>query len=120
MSNDHLKIGETGEKIAADFLSEQGYKIIERRYRCRMGEIDIIAGQGETLVFVEVKTRRGMGYGSPAEAVGCAKQAKIIRTAQFYLLGKGLADCHFRFDVTEVVMAGEKVSVNHIPNAFGG
>lgn len=120
MGSNHLTTGELGEKAAADFLATNGYKIIATRYRCKIGEIDIIAWQGSTLVFVEVKTRRGYGYGAPGEAVGRAKQAKIIRTAQFYLRGKGLDDCRFRFDVTEIVVLGDKVSINHITNAFGG
>jgi putative endonuclease len=78
-------LGRTGERLAAERLLECGYRILERNFRCRYGEIDIIAEEGQELVFVEVKTRRGVRYGLPEEAVTARKQRTIIQVASHYL-----------------------------------
>lgn len=110
------EVGARYEQIAAVYLVDHGYKILERNFRCRSGEIDIIARDKKTVVFVEVKYRASAGYGSPLEAVTRQKQRKIIRVAQWYLHIHGYdmsADC--RFDVVAI----EGTEVTLIQNAFG-
>ena len=103
------------EQLAAEFLEEKGYRILERNFRCRQGEIDIIAVDRDCLVFLEVKYRRDEQMGSGAEAVGPAKQRRIIRCAQYYLMRHAdCADMPCRFDVVSV--CGEKVTLYR--NAF--
>ena len=114
------ELGQRGEECAAAFLERKGYRIAARNYRAKVGEIDIIAWQDrETLVFVEVKTRTGLSYGKPAEAVNYYKQRKIIRTAQWYLLQKHIDGCRCRFDVIEVyAMTAGAWKVRQIEGAF--
>jgi len=114
------QLGRAGEDEAAAFLKRKGYVLAARNYRAKVGEIDIIAWQdAQTLVFVEVKTRTGLSYGKPAEAVNYAKQRKIIRTAQWYLLQKHIAGCRCRFDVIEVyAMTVGAWRVRQIEGAF--
>ena len=110
--------GKLGENAACVYLKKKRYAILARNYRKRFGEIDIIAQRKSKIVFVEVKTRSGAGYGMPSEAVDYYKQQKIIKTAQSYLLEHRL-DGEIAFDVIEVLLSGGKVlSVNHIENAF--
>lgn len=113
-------LGRQGEQIAADFLQEQGYVICARNFRAPVGEIDIIARRGEVLAFVEVKTRRGNRYGTPAQAVNFHKQKKIIQTASWFLRQKHLEDkCFCRFDVVEVYALPQgQWQVHHLPGAF--
>ncbi len=119
MTEERLTLGRWGEEEAVRFLRRLGMKIIERNLRTPVGEIDIIARHGQTLVFIEVKTRRSNLFGTPQEAVGRFKQRQIVRTAQWYLnsgKGKGLQP---RFDVIAILTIGGKTEVEHIPNAFG-
>ena len=106
--------GAAGEQIARDFLAGKGAKILEMNYRRPTGEIDIIARQGKTLLFVEVKRRSSLRYGRPAEAVDRQKQSHILRTAQLYLQENRLTDVPVRFDVIEVLPG----QIRHIENAF--
>ena len=106
--------GTQGERDARDFLVGSGADILEMNYRRPTGEIDIVARQGQTILFVEVKRRSSLRYGRPAEAVNPAKQAHIARTALLYLQENGLADAPVRFDVIEI-LPGE---IRHIENAF--
>lgn len=105
--------GAQAEEKAARFLEGLGYAILDRNFRSKMGEIDIIARDGETVVFVEVRARSGRGFGSPAETVTHLKQRKIIKTAAFYSQIKRL-DCPLRFDVVSI----EAGALDHIPDAF--
>ena len=107
-------IGSQGEADARAFLAGKGVKVLDTNYRRPTGEIDIIARQGGTLLFIEVKRRSSLRYGRPAEAVDRKKQAHILRTALLYLQEKRLGDVPVRFDVIEV-MPGE---IRHIENAF--
>ena len=107
-------IGAQGEADAKAFLLQKGAKILEANYRRPTGEIDIIARQGKTLLFVEVKRRSSLRYGRPAEAVDRAKQGHILRTAALYMQEKGLDDAPVRFDVIEVLPG----QIRHIENAF--
>jgi putative endonuclease len=112
-------LGKWGEEQAARFLRRQGMKIVERNLRTPVGEIDIVARQRGTLVFVEVKTRRGSGYGEPQEAVGPVKQRQILRAASWYLNETRLRNLQPRFDVVAVRCSGDSPLIEHIANAFG-
>lgn len=111
-------LGRRGERLAAHFLERAGLRIIARRFRLRCGEIDLIALDRELVVFVEVKTRRGRGYGTPAESVTPLKQRKIARTALAFLTGRGWHERPCRFDVVEVIDTGKTPEIRHIPDAF--
>lgn len=109
---------ETGseyESAAAAFLERKGFRLLEKNFRCRTGEIDLIMQDGDTLVFVEVKFRssRSMGFGE--ESVNLRKQQTIYKVAQFYLLKRQLGEPNCRFDVVAVDGNGE---IRHLENAF--
>jgi putative endonuclease len=110
--------GETGESLAAAYLARNGYQIVARNYRCCFGEIDIVAREGKTLVFIEVKSRRSEAYGDPQLAVGPAKQKKISRIALHYLSQANLPPSPARFDVVAVKFLPEGTRVELIRNAF--
>ena len=113
------RLGRAGEDLAAAYLEERDYRIAARNYRVPAGEIDIVAVKGRTVIFVEVKTRRSVRCGTPAQAVGWYKQQKIIRTAYWFLQQAGISECECRFDVMEVYAGeGEAWQVRHIPGAF--
>ena len=109
-------LGPWGEALAADYLRKQGYQIVGANYRCRFGEIDLIAKDGEYLVFCEVKYRSDGRKGSPLEAVSTGKQRTIFRCAMFYLSENHIEDMPCRFDVIGI----EGTKVTHIKNAFAG
>jgi len=114
-----IVLGNLGESAAADYLSNTGYDILERKYRLKIGEIDIIAKKDNVIVFIEVKTRRSTKYGSPAEAVTYRKQQKIMNTALCYLKQIDQNNACCRFDVMEIFLAELNViKYNHIMNAF--
>ncbi len=110
--------GKQGEDVAERFLVNEGYKLVERNYRCAAGEVDLIVLDGRVIVFVEVKTRSGDRFGSPFEAVEWRKQRKMVRAAQFFLSQKGLHQRDARFDVIGISWPGEEPTVEHIKNAF--
>ena len=119
MTIERLRLGNSGEEIAGKFLEKSGYRIIARNYRCKLGEIDIIARDGETLVFIEVKTRTDSAFGSPAAAVTVRKQRQIGKAAQWYLAEHGLHEAPARFDVIAIVRGkGGRHQVEHLPDAF--
>ena len=98
------QIGTEEEALAAEFLEGRGYRIVERNFRCRLGEIDLIARDGSVLVFIEVKYRKTGAYGDPAEAVDARKQARILRTARYYMTRYHISeDTPCRFDVVAVL-----------------
>ncbi|WP_433708544.1 YraN family protein [Paenibacillus illinoisensis] len=112
--------GKLGEEAACRWLREQGYLIIEQNWRCRRGEIDIIASDGDLLVFVEVRSRSGAGkYGTPQESVDLRKMKQVRSTAEVYLHMTGIK-LQPRFDIIAVMLnrTGDIVSVQHIANAF--
>jgi len=111
--------GMKGQKTAEDFLRKNGAEILERNYRTRTGEIDLIAKIDGYVAFIEVKFRKNTAYGLPCESVGSKKQQKIIRTALYYIASKKLENQDFRFDVVEVLEQSGQVFVNHITDAFG-
>lgn len=113
-----IQTGKLGEDIAVDYLKSEGYRIVERNYRCIFGEIDVIAKDKKVLIFVEVRSRRSDRYGSPQESVGRNKRMKISKIALNYLKEKRLLDCHARFDVVAVKILPEGNKVELIKNAF--
>jgi len=102
-------MGAMGEARAAKALEDMGYAILAKNYRKRSGEIDLIAMQGDTLAFIEVKARTTARYGQPAEAVTPLKQRRIAETAMAYIAENGLDDVPCRFDVVEVFPDGVRV-----------
>lgn len=121
MQDSKKAIGNYGEDIAADFLKESGYIILDRNFRSRTGEIDIIAKDKDFICFVEVKTRYGVGFGTPGEAVNLTKQHHIYKTAEYYIMKKKLFKFNFRFDVVEVILKDQVhdfFSVRLIKDAF--
>jgi putative endonuclease len=113
-------LGDEGERLAARYLRRQGYKILARRYRTAMGEIDLIARDGACIVFVEVKTRRSDVAGRPHEAVDSCKQAQLTRLALACLKRYGLLEQPARFDVISIVWegTGTEPQIVHYRNAF--
>ena len=116
----HLRLGTRGEKLACQFLKRNGYKILYRNFRGRTGgEIDVVCRDGDTLVFVEVKTRTGEDFGRPIEAIDRDKQKRISRGALAWLRLLNDPDILFRFDVVEVIIPEEaEPRLELIRNAF--
>jgi len=108
--------GQQGERQAADFLTRQGFRILQHNYRCRLGEIDIVAREGEILCFVEVRSLRRTAHGDPLETVGSRKQQRLIRAAQHYLMTHRYQG-PVRFDVIGIVYE-PTFSLRHVRNAF--
>ena len=114
------EVGNKGEKLAAKFLKRKGYRIIQQNYKCKLGEIDIIAEHDDTIVFVEVKTRQTHEFGSPQSSVTATKRGQISRVALFYVRNKKLVDQSCRFDVIGITFSSgsRKPEIEHIENAF--
>lgn len=112
------ELGNCGEAIAENYLLKNNYEIIEKNFFCRYGEIDIISKIDEYIVFIEVKTRSGMGYGNPAEAVNSVKKKHLYRTASYYLCKNGLQNEYVRFDVIEVLILKGRFVANHIMQVY--
>ena len=115
--------GERAERSAERWLLEQGLRVIERNYRCKAGEIDLVMREGETVVFVEVRYRKQHGFGSGIESVDWRKQKKLLLAARHFLVSrKQYADMPCRFDVMAASPAkndGKALTWQHIENAFG-
>ena len=114
--NQHYKTGQFGEQAAFDYLTEHGVTILHKNFRCRRGEIDLIGRDGEYLIVAEVKTRRGSGSGTPAEAVDYRKQKRIAAAFRYYCMKYQVPEYEpVRFDVIEV---NEDLKCHWIKNAF--
>lgn len=121
MSQAGKHFGSLGEHFAKGYFTRLGYKILKAPFRCRMGEIDLIGMDEDTVVFIEVKTRRSKRYGSPLEAIDRNKQRQIIKTARYYLCFIHRRPYRFcRFDVLGIVQGpqGTEPEVIHLKNAF--
>jgi putative endonuclease len=118
-TKDVSRPGFAGESLACRFLEQQGYRVVERNYRCRSGELDVVARQGDLTVFVEVKERRGPEHGAGLEAVTFGKRRRLVRAARVYASARGLWDARLRFDVISIdwTDAGHP-RVRHEPGAF--
>jgi putative endonuclease len=90
MSGRRVKLGRRGENLAADELREHGYAVVDRNWRCQLGEVDIVAHRSETWTFFEVRTRRGRAFGTPEESVTQAKMRRMADVAQMYLSSRGV------------------------------
>jgi len=117
-ASDKRTLGTRGEEIATAYLKKRNYKVLETNYRCRCGEIDIIARDGSVLVFVEVKTRRTASYGPPQLSVTPFKQRQISKAALTYLAKNRLMESFARFDVIGVLLRDNPPQVDHIKDAF--
>jgi len=118
MSDKRQKSGQRGESLAAWYLKKNGYKIIEQNYRTPLGEIDIIAKDKKTIVFVEVKSRQSIRYGNPKWAVTPKKQRKISMVALQYLKSTRQMDARARFDVVAVTSNHDQPQIEIVKNAF--
>ena len=120
MPDSRKELGAKGEKLAVKFLKRKRYKIIQRNYRCKLGEIDIIAERNSTLVFVEVKTRQTAEFGPPQYAITAAKRHQISKAALSYIREKNLTGKSCRFDVIAITFSSDsrKPIIEHIGNAF--
>jgi putative endonuclease len=119
MPHQKQTIGKVGEDLAEEFLVNKGYEIIQRNYRYGHGEIDIIASDRETLVFIEVKTRNNLEFGQPELAVTKSKQRQIRKIAESYLFEKEIKDTDCRIDVIGILLIkNQDPHINHIVNAF--
>jgi putative endonuclease len=112
------ELGKKGEEVALRFLKKKGYRIIEKNYVCKMGEMDIIAKEKDTLAFVEVKTRTSMEFGPPQLAVNSSKQRQLSKVALNYLNEKRLNNVKARFDVVAILLRPEKEEIELIKDAF--
>ena len=110
--------GKIGEDVATKYLEQIGYKIIQRNFECRQGEIDIIAKDKEEIVFIEVKTRASVLYGFPKEAVDQTKKKHIYKSAEFYIYIHHLENEPVRIDVIEIYIRQGKYKLQHIKNAI--
>ena len=115
MEQSKKALGNEGENLAAGYFKKKGYKILDRGFYCRYGEIDIIAQKGKTIVFVEVKLRKNSGFAAAMEQVGPQKQERIRKTAMLWIQQHD-QNFDYRFDVVEVYR--ESGQLNHIENAF--
>src|SRR5476651_2413571 len=118
MSQARVALGKTGEDLACAELEKRGYAIVARRYRRRGGELDIVARDGPTLVFVEVKARRGKAFGDGAEAVTGLKQHRMMRLATEYVMRHHLLNCPCRFDVVSIHFDSSQPTIEVFQNAF--
>lgn len=114
-----FQLGEKGEALAARFLTQSGYRVVDRNYRTKRGEIDLIAYDGNTLVFIEVKSRRGNRFGAPHWSVDQKKQVRLWRSAEQYLLKNRLGHLSCRFDLVCIQSsAGGLPAIELLKNAF--
>jgi putative endonuclease len=119
LTRERIALGKSGEDLAFKAVKKKGYRCIERNYRCPLGEIDLIAQDGDCLVFVEIKTRRGRSTGYAKEAVNQRKQRQISKAALYYLKEHDCVDARSRFDVVAVsIPPGGREEIEVIRNAF--
>jgi len=109
------KLGKNGEDMAVAYLKSLEYKIITRNFRCRLGEIDIIAYKDNTYIFVEVKTRKTLNFGRPGEAINHTKKNHLLNVAHYFIQYRRLNECNFRFDAIEIITM-PNIEINHLEN----
>lgn len=117
MSKNKVAIGMNGESLAVEYLIKKNFKIITRNYRCRFGEIDIIASKDDMYIFIEVKTRRNLLFGRPSEAINGKKREHCVNAAQCFIKHFKLKDVDFRFDAVEIILT-PSLKIEHIENIF--
>ena len=118
MSQARQAFGKLGEKIAERWLRQQGWLVVDRRFRNGRRDIDLVVRRESVVVFVEVKARKGNDFGGPVEAVHWRKQRELMRSAQVWIDRNGKPAEDYRFDVFGVLVNGDRVRVRHVPGAF--
>jgi len=118
MSAARQAFGELGERIAERWLRRTGWRVVQRRFRSGHRDIDLVVEREGTIVFVEVKSRKGDRFGHPVEAVNWRKQKELTKSAQVWIDRHGRAHESYRFDVVGVLMTGDRVRVRHVEDAF--
>jgi len=118
VTRERLELGKEGEDLALRKVESLGYKCIARNYRCSLGELDLVARDGETLVFIEIKTRKGKSLDYAKEAVHARKQRQMSKVALAYMKGNGCEDAKARFDVVVIHQKGLDKEIEVIRNAF--
>lgn len=116
--NSTRDMGQDGENIAFSYIRQQGYRVVERNYRCPYGEIDLIAKDGETFVFIEVKSRQSALFGQPEDAVDFRKKKKLSTVALWYLEEKNINNYHARFDVVSIMLSKQPPEIKLFRDAF--
>lgn len=111
-------VGRNGECIAEKYLIKNGYKIIEKNFRCKQGEIDIIAKDKNEIVFIEVKTRTNKKYGNPIDAVTYIKRKHLLKSIEYYIYLKKLENSFIRIDIIEIYKKQNKFYIKHTKNAI--
>jgi putative endonuclease len=111
-------LGKKGEDHAAKYLVDRGYQIIERNWRCAAGEVDLVALQQDQIVFVEVKTRNGTGFGHPFEAISEQKVLRMRRVAAAWCQANQAAGAKIRLDAIAVLLRGERAAIEHLKQVF--
>ena len=111
---DKKELGKAGEDVSCIYLEQIGYRIIERNFTCRQGEIDIVAKDKDEYVFIEVKTRSNLNFGRPKDAVNEPKQKHIYKSTRFYLYLHNLNNAFVRFDVIEVYFFNKRYKLKHL------
>lgn len=118
MSTAPQAFGDLGERIAERWLRRRGWRVLQRRFRNGHRDIDLVAERDGLIAFVEVKARHGEEFGDPVEAVNWKKQKELTRSAHVWISRHGRPDEAYRFDVIGVLVAGDRVRVRHVENAF--
>jgi putative endonuclease len=118
LSAEKKEIGQRGENLAVDYLQKLGYVILERNYRCKLGEVDIIARDNDILVFIEVRTRSSLDFGLPQESINRRKRHQLSKVALEFMNRKKFKNIPARFDVVAVSLEAGKEKVEHIRDAF--
>jgi putative endonuclease len=118
MTTDIQTLGALGERVAARWLRARGWRVVAQRFRSGHRDVDLIVRRGGDVVFVEVKTRRGDGFGDPAAAVGWRKRRELTRSAQVWADRHGGPELAYRFDVVAILVTSAGVRIRHLENAF--
>ena len=118
MTRERLDLGRRGEELALKEIKRMGYRLVEKNYRCPLGEIDIVARDGSYLVFLEIKTRKTGSIGLAKEAVNKRKKRQVSKAALAYMKANDCSDARSRFDVVAISLAGESPRIEVIKNAF--
>jgi putative endonuclease len=116
--NTNQSVGKYGEDRASEFLERLGYQVVERNWRCSVGEIDIVARDSDCLVFAEVKTRTRVGFGHPFEAITTAKMQKMRLLVGEWCRAHGIASVQVRLDAISVLLTGGRIHIEHLKQVF--
>ncbi|MFM5968326.1 MAG: YraN family protein [Micrococcales bacterium] len=118
MTNPKHILGSYGEQVACDYLASQNYEVLDRNWRCSIGELDLVARDHETLVFVEVKTRNGRGFGHPFEAITDSKRTRLRQLSNAWLASNSGHPAKIRIDAISVLIEQGRVSIEHLKEVF--